>query len=773
MPFDSLINHAIANLFNGVSQQSPSIRQPSQCELQENALSSIVDGVFKRPATVHIGKLSNSLYGNAYVHFINRDPTERYVVVVSNGFLEVWDVLGNKRTLNAPDGFAYLSSTSPDTDFSLVTIADYTILVNKTVKTALSSGTTAANPSNVVFFFVSAAPAQHTIYATVDGVTASASLGTSGGTQGGLAASLASNLQSSLGGNYSVTRPQPEVIQVTKSSGAIVSMSCFDTYGNAAIRCLNTGVTEYSNLPAKFVSGFVIPITGELGGTSSTYYVQWNDSLQAYEETVKPGSQFHLDPATLPHKLVRNADGTCTFSAISWDDRKVGDPAVNLDPSFIGRPLNDVFFYRNRLGVLAGENVVFSRAGDFFNFFQETITQVLDTDPIDIAVSHVKVSDLHFAIPFDKNLVLFSGQTQFVLTATDMLTPKTVAIHQTTEFECSLKAKPVAAGSNIYFAVDKTGYTGVREYYVANYQLTFDADNITAHVPRYLPGDTFKLVSSTNEDMLFALSRDEQNTLYVYKFYWQGEEKAQSSWSKWTFGEDAKILSVEMMNTQMFLLIQRSDGTYLERLDVQTGLKEDDMPILVLLDRKLYLKGTYYPDINRTRWVVPYEVTDLRVILGGGFGSSAGVVVNATATSTPTLWEAMGDFSAAEAYLGVPYVMRYRFSPQYVRDQNKVAIAEAKLKIRHMRLFYTQSGYFQVNVTPLGRDTTTYTWTGEQLGTSSATLGKIPLGSGMFKFPVVSDGETTIIELTNATHLPCYFQSAEWEGFVTSRSSRM
>ena len=56
-----------------------------------------------------------------------------------------------------------------------------------------------------------------------------------------------------------------------------------------------------------------------------------------------------------------------------------------------------------------------SRSGEFLNFFPETITQTLDTDPIDVASTHTKVSILRHAVSFDEELLLFSDQTQFVL----------------------------------------------------------------------------------------------------------------------------------------------------------------------------------------------------------------------------------------------------------------------------------------------------------------------------------------------------------------------
>lgn len=675
----ALINHAIPNLFNGVSQQSASIRQASQAELQENAFSSIVDGVHKRHPTQHVAKLYNGDIGQAYVHVINRDPTERYVVVIKNGSIRVWDVYGVEKTVSAPNGYSYLTFDDPSADISAVTIADYTIIVNKLISTTT---TTSGSPLGII-----------------------------------------------------------------------------------------STVQTFSKLPATGTGGGVYKITGDASNSFGTYYVKWNGST--YEESTYNGTVESPDPATMPYRLVRNADGTFTFSQITWKGRLVGDTNSAANPSFIGNEINDIVFFRNRLGFLSGENVIFSRASDFFAFYPESATQVLDSDPVDTAVSSTKVSILRSAIPFNKNLLMFSDQTQFILSANDMLTPKSVVVHPTTEFEYSSKAKPVASGNNVYFPVDKSGYTGIREYYVVNLQLTFDADDVTAHVPRYIPGNVHKMAASTNEDILFAITHDEPNALYVYKFYWSGEEKAQSSWSKWSLSSDAKILSMDMMNTKLFLVVQRADGVYLECIDIQVGLKESDLPILVHLDRKTLVTGSYNSSTGYTTWTLPYpDAANCQLIMGGFFTGKAGARVNTTVVNSTTL-QAPGDFSGHTCYCGTPYVMRYRFSPQFAKDANKVSMAQAILKLRMMRLFYTKSGYFRVEVTPKNRDTYQYLFTGKILGVSSLILGEPQIESGVFKFPVMSDGRDTNIDLVNDSHLPSFFQSAEWEAMMTIRSQRM
>src|SRR5690606_4960173 len=155
----------------------------------------------------------------------------------------------------------------------------------------------------------------------------------------------------------------------------------------------------------------------------------------------------------------------------------------NPFPSFVDRKINDVFFHRNRLGFISDENIVFSKAGDYFNFFRGTATATLDDDPIDVGVSHVKVSILRHAIPFNETLLLFSDQTQFQLGSAEILTPDTISVNQTTEFECSLRAKPVGVSRFVYFAVNRGTFTGIREYYVEGATEAEDAAEITGHVP--------------------------------------------------------------------------------------------------------------------------------------------------------------------------------------------------------------------------------------------------------------------------------------------------
>jgi len=114
-----LISTSIPNLLNGVSQQPDTIRLPNQAETQENGLSDVVYGLGKRPPSIHVAKLNSDTFTNSKIHFINRDSTERYTVLINNGSIKVYDLNGNQKTVVAPS-LTYLTTTNPVQDINLV-----------------------------------------------------------------------------------------------------------------------------------------------------------------------------------------------------------------------------------------------------------------------------------------------------------------------------------------------------------------------------------------------------------------------------------------------------------------------------------------------------------------------------------------------------------------------------------------------------------------------------------------------------------------------------
>jgi hypothetical protein len=676
-----LISTVIPGLFNGISQQPSTIRLLTQGELQENCDSNLVTGLTTRVPTEHLAYLGYpGLVGSSMlVHTINRGDAERYIVVVLNGDLKVFDLAGVEKTVQFPNGKGYLANTNPAQGFRVVTIADYSFIVNSTITVAMDAAV---------------------------------------------------------------------------SPGAIAST-----------------VQLFSDLPPTPAFGSMYEITGDPTNTFDNYYVERTTGV--WVESPAPGVTYMFNAATMPHQLVRQADGVWVFDRATWSPRAVGDSSSSPQPSFVGRSIRDVFFHRNRLGFVADENVIFSRSGEFFNFWRETVLDVLPTDPVDVSVAHTKVSNIHSAIPYNKSLMLFSEQTQFVLTGADVLSPTTVKIDQTTEFETSSRAKPVASGPNVYFVVERGGYAGFKEYYVADDTASNDASDITKHAPSYVPAGVFKIAPSSNEDVLFALTTGERNAIYVYRYYWQGTDKKQSSWSKWTFPAQDVIVNIDVINTVIYLVIQRADGFYLEKMDIQ-ALRQDAVGYLVSLDRRVSLTGTYSGITNLTTWVFPYDdVNALDIVLSASFGGNSGALMTTAKVTDGTL-TAVGNWTAGPVYGGRPYTMRYRLSEQHVRNsQEQPSVLSGKLQLRYLTVDYTNTGNYSVQVTPSNRTAYTSLYPYRVLGTGAIELSKPLISRGRARIPILANSAEVTIELLNDKPMPCSFQSLEWTGYYTKLSQSL
>ena len=150
-----LISRSIPTLLRGVSQSSDATKKPDHCDIQDNASSDPVLGLVKRSGTQFVSNLiDNELsIGNAKVHMINRDATERYVVIFTPNNVRVFELDGTEKTVNKPDGVSYLSCSDPRSQIKTITIADFTFVVNTTVTATMDTALSAGSGTQAIVFF--------------------------------------------------------------------------------------------------------------------------------------------------------------------------------------------------------------------------------------------------------------------------------------------------------------------------------------------------------------------------------------------------------------------------------------------------------------------------------------------------------------------------------------------------------------------------------------------------------------------------------------------
>ena len=779
------ISSAIPNLVQGVSQQSPSLRLSSQAEVQENAFSSLVEGLHKRPPLDYVATLKNTPTTGQAVHLINRDVNERYFVFIdASNNIRIYDLAGVERTVTYPNGTAYLNTSTPATSFKFVTVADHTFVLNTDITTQMSTQLSPAYPhKGLVAVKQGDYNQRYTIY--LDGNIA-ADITTSATDQVQTRTDdIATRLASAVNGqsNFSAVADGSTVV-ITKTGNATFDLATYDSLGDTGLSATLGVVQRFDDLPRQAPHGYVAQVQGDQTNNFDDYYVKFEAQNSQYSqasdgtwiEWIKPNIPFEIDRTTMPHILVRQANGNFTFEQCNWGDRAVGDENSIPNPTFIGHKLSDIFFFQNRLGVLANENVVMSRVSEYFDFFGSTARVFLDTDPIDVAASHTKVSILQHAIPFDRKLLLFSDQTQFILKGGDFLTPKNTSIAQTTEFEASTAAKPATAGNLVYFPATRGGFTSVREYYVIDESDRSDAIDVTSHVSKYIPDNVYDMAASTTENSLVCLTTTETNAMYVYKWHWAGREKMQSAWFKYTFN-GLEILNAEFIESALYVVGNKSGKTILYTINFDEGRFDTNQTYVTRLDFRLTEADctvSYDSNANATTFTIPFELSTPFVVTRG---TNQGTIIPVT-SSTATTVVVAGDKSSTEVFIGERYNMKYEFSEPTLKEDTagggRVAIAAGRLQIKHWLMRYQDSGEFEAKVESKIGGTTQqiYKFTGRLVGGGENIIGSTKLTSGDFKFPIMIKSDRAKITIESLSHLPCQFLSAEWEGNMHLRAKR-
>lgn len=791
-----LVSSTIPNLISGVSQQPWNVRLPTQAEEQVNCQSSVTDFLKRRPATRHLARIRDTPAANGIAsHHINRDETEQYIVTADASGINVFDLEGNAKTVSVTGtGAAYLAAAiAPNRDLRFLTINDYTFILNRRVAVkTLPDLSPKRQPEAIVF--IKQASYNTTYELILNGITYATT------TEDGIAPAdepadklssldICTALVDKIPKDVFSIQTSNSTIWIRRHDGGDFTVKVQDSRSNTHTSVCKGKVQRFSDLPTVAPRGFVTEIIGDASSSFDNYFCVFEPSdagdafgSGTWKETVKPGIPCKLDPATLPHALIRQANGTFTFGPLEWGERICGDEDSAPFPSFVGRTLNGLFFYRNRLSFLSGENVVMSEVGEFFNFFLTTVTTLVDSDVVDVAASHTKSSILHHAVAFSGGLLLFSDQSQFVLEHDTVLSNATVSIKPVTEFEASMKATPVSSGKTVFFATDKGEWGGVREYItLPDNSDQNDASDITAHVPRYVRGNVSRLECSTNEDMLLVLSEEMRTSLWLYKYFWNGSEKIQSAWSRWDMcGE---VLSAAILNTGVYLIMQYGDGVYLEKMDITPGYKDEGETFEYCLDRKITERDVTlgaYDAINKTTAItLPYDIpagyTPVVVTRTGGPDAPGNLLRRVDVTGPRTLTVEGPDAHGRKLFIGIPYESSYTFSTFAIRegDSKGNAVTTGRLQLRRLTLNCSNTGFLHMYVTPKFRPTSTYTFTGRELGHGTNIIGAIPLYTGTINFPILSLNTQVEVKVGSDSFLPFALVNASWEGFYNTRNARV
>lgn len=573
-----------------------------------------------------------------------------------------------------------------------------------------------------------------------------------------------------------------------------------DSIAGDGIGVAHKSVPTIADLPKVAPHNFKIFIQGDPEAGQDDKYVQFR--LNGYdanteEGKVGAGGWYETNGDSVNNRIAHNSmplllksTGINTFELghMPLDKLDTGDADSNPDPSFVGTKITGVFQFKGRLGLLSESSVSMSEVkfGSYdielntqkYNFYRTTVSSLLDSDPIDVSVSSDKVTNLSAAVAFQDNLVIFSDFCQFVLKGGELLTPKTVSINQITEYDYDKSVEPISLGSFIYFPFKRGDFEGLREFTINSSTDVFDANEITAHVPQYIAqasGGGLNSMTGSSAENLIAVS--DGADIYIYRYFFKGNEKVLSSWSKFTLSQGG-VRGVGFVDSDLFVVqaLEDSSQTALLKLNLESKLRDPE-GYNTHLDRRVEV--TLNASALVPSFTVPYKISEneqLCVYTKDGL-ELQNIVTTEEGSQTKVSF--LNDFVGGgitgtniKLYAGLKYNMKYVFSEMLFKASsgNTMSPSVGKMRIKNGSLFYEDTGYFKIKVTPYLRDD--YITEFNATVTQQTTEGSAPIESGNFRFPVFADADKTKITIENDTAAPCNLQSAEFESFVHQRSRR-
>lgn len=821
------VNGVYDSLLQGISQQPNRDRQQGQCEDSLNLVPSPVNGLHDRPPTEFIGPFVTGFDASDAKFHNYVSGEEKYLIGFNETQIEVVDKDNAPVTVTIdPDALPYLTAGNTSGTFSErfhnVTVGDVTLVCNRTVQPLVLVGSAVQWADSLIYFRTVApgkkvtvtvsAPGQPTITVehNISPIVSSVQLVGSDSTNRDvdlqnrtvLAATdvVAKRISDLLNANGTFTANYTSVVQgavIVITSKQVegpdnlrkeITLSVTDDLGGTAIYCINRELPQASGLPIYAPHGYIVRITGDGTTVQDDYFLQFlapsatgfNSQPGQWKEVTHPKEDFRIDARTMPHALIRTATGDFTFTPLEeakvaliagaedifWDDREAGSSVSNAFPDFMQGPIQDMGLFQDRLFMIANESITFSRSRNYWNFFKQTATTEVVSDPINKASNNNEVAQLRFAIQHNRDLILFADNSQFRITGSRPLTPANASLSVTTNFGTDLKVSPVAAGEVIFFPYRTGNFSGIREFFTVGTQATNNARPITSHVERLIKGSVVEIIANTQEDVLVVRGDANPNEILVYHYLWQDEERVQAAWGRWNFCNSKDVLYMYFDRSDL-TIVMRDTGPSPKLFSYVLKLEDQDA---IGLNHNVYVDERITLPSTTTAFPLPtdYPITDPKdyYVVQGSDCPFPGLHLPFTYNDITSTIELSKDMLGGTVIFGRYCPREYKPSMPTVRDKNNKYIRPKRFTIGDFKLEYEQSGPITAMVEHDAYGLFEYKFTQRIVG--QARWGSVDLSTNLGIAPARMPVEGLRLTYTAANYLPMRLSSLSWEGqFIT------
>lgn len=339
------ISQKISSIIGGVSQQPDTVKFTNQLRVCDNFYPDVATGLTKRPGLQAVNKLNN-VADNGTWFTIFRDDQEKYIVQFSKaGALRIWNANnGQEQTINPIDAEATTYATHTEIkDLQMLQINDFIFVLNrsKIVEESLSESPV-QNPYAFVAINTVAYSSTYTI--TLDGTPFAYVTPTTSTTQLNIS-DIVSNLTSSINANVNyVATALGNYIHIRRADNTDFSIDAKGGSTGVAIDAFKGSVTTVGQLPKQFINNIKIKVAASAETGTDDYWVIFktnnntSNGFGSWEETIAPETVLKINEETMPHVIIREADGTFTYRQLDEASAlaSAGSTSVSGIPSVVG-----------------------------------------------------------------------------------------------------------------------------------------------------------------------------------------------------------------------------------------------------------------------------------------------------------------------------------------------------------------------------------------------------------------------------------------------------
>ena len=719
----SVADGSLESILGGVSEQTPMARVSGQLAVQTNMLSDVVTGLRRRPGTKYRTHTEGRVASRLHVKTFYVEAGGTFYTVVLNSATGALLLYDKDYNLVSETQSSYLVAPGGVRTLRTTTHAGDIYVLNPMHQCTLGSpDPSKINPDSTGFYYIrtGAFNKKYTVKISSLGDAVFEYTTPAGTTPEEVAFATPEAIAAQLANLIRLHPLAPTTLSNVDNSGAYVYISTVSGFplkitsdsGQQYIICSNTmQVNQLSDLPATLTAN-ANGIVCAVGLSEQAYsYFRWDYTRNLWKETSSYDSAATISNAPLRVVIENNA---ISAFQITFEGRVSGNDTNNPYPRFMTgeTAMTGIFSYQGRLGILAHTFINLSGSGEPQRFMRSTTTDVLQNDPIETGSGGLTSANFEYAVPYNKDLLIFASTHQAIITPGNTpISPTNCIVSVMSRVSVDTVTSPTQVGKSLLYSTLLTSnQSGFGEFVPSSYSSSnYSPQNLTDHLPTYFKGNIDTIAGSLPNNMGIMLSTGNTSSIFVYEYIWKGDDRTVAAWHKWDF--PTEVIAAHFAREALVVTLSDNAGGF-----IICDLNPRKSPYLTPGDSEPYIDiiGSFNVvngQLNVPSWLtsIPTDTYRLTNTDPALYNEPVGIesISNGVITTVRS-------FQNGSVRLGVKFNSVVELSPPLIKSPEGVVINQGKVTLLRYLITLQNSGAFKVDVasTAINPDSSTspVTW---------------------------------------------------------------